>query len=542
MFNKVIITVLFLSVGIRCANADDVEADPSHYAFHPMSIMSLGLGFNPSDITRTKIRCIVADPVDLESGSISTVFSTQLVTNHEQLQSSLGMDSKIDASYLIFKGSATFNFHYSVSSSDDSATVVVSAVSEFGRKGLSPPKLTVEAKQIVGNSSLFANTCGTRFVNIEHRGASVSAIVTIRGLTKEEKTTLVTGVTGEGGWGPLSAAGSTQFQAELAKAVKTGRADIQVVSTGGNGFGGLGDTVKALAATPESLPAIQTALGIYISQFNSSNSVPIGFDVESMEALGWAPATDNLWTLQLERKLRALVQAYRETRDALGAVAAIKAKADVRASLMTADQIAAMDSATPAWESRLDEIAGAYQKCKTRADDGQFDCALIAAPANLTLLPPVPVPPRALFIVIADDARLDEISSRAIVYDNSAPLLDRVSIVRPGSHAARIVFSVVGEYLVSCNLQFRGDPSPKSLHALAITPNGSDFPIATDTGLAGMMADIFSFTTVSVPRGKGVFFLRIRDSLGRVFDLDIYEAEWSSNPPFSDMKANYTAY
>ena len=163
------------------------------------------------------------------------------------------MNSKIDASYLIFKGGAKFNFRYTASSAEDSATVIVNAESEFGRKDLVHPKLTPEAQKIVANSALFARTCGSRFVNIKRRGASVSAILTIHGLTKEEKTSISGGVTGEGGWGPLSGSASANFEAELAKAAKVGHADIQVVATGGNGFGGLGDTVKALASLPESL-------------------------------------------------------------------------------------------------------------------------------------------------------------------------------------------------------------------------------------------------------------------------------------------------
>jgi hypothetical protein len=443
----------------------------------------------------------------------------------------------------VFKGGANFSFRYTASSSDDSATVIVNAVSEFGRKALVRPRLTIEAQNLVGDSALFARTCGSRFVNIERRGASVSAILTIRGMTKEEKTSISSGVSGEGGWGPLSASASAKFEAELAKAVKTGRADIQVVATGGNGFGGLGDTVKALASLPESLPAIQSALSVYITQFNSGNAVPIGFWVESMEAVGFKPSVDDIWTLQLERKLRALVTAYRETSAALVSASSIAHKTDVRSALMSEGEIAAMTAATTDWESKLDEIAEAYQKCKIPdLSNHHYQCNLVAAPSNLSLVPPVPVGPSALFRVLADEELLGEEQSRAIVYDNSAPLIDRVSVFRPGSHTAKIVFSVSGHYLVSCNLLFRGNPSQKSILGLSITGDRGNFPIATEAGLAGIMSNIFKFTTTTVPDGNGTFFLRIRDSLGRVFDLDVYEADWNSNSPFGNMKGQYISY
>ena len=209
---------------------------------------------------------------------------------------------------------------------------------------------------------------------------------------------------------------------------------------------------------------------------------------------------------------------------------------------MSDDQVAAMKAATTDWEGRLDEIADAYRQCKILDVSNHYQCKSVSAPSNLSLVPPVPVGPHALFRVLADGVLLGEEQSRAVVYDNSAPLIDRVSVIRPGTRSAEIVFSVSGHYLVSCNLQFRGTPTSKSIVGLSISGEGADFPIATETGLAGIMSDIFKFTTSTVPSGKGTFFLRIRNSLGRVFDLDVYEAEWTSNPPFANMSATYVAY
>src|ERR1700730_13915370 len=112
---------------ISLPSAAEQEPDPSFYAFHPMSTMSLGTGFSPSDVGRSKIRCIEGEESPLEKGALATQFTTKLVTNSEQLQTSLGLDTKIDASYLVYKGGASFSFKYSMSSSEDSATLVVTA-------------------------------------------------------------------------------------------------------------------------------------------------------------------------------------------------------------------------------------------------------------------------------------------------------------------------------------------------------------------------------------------------------------------------------
>jgi hypothetical protein len=49
------LTLTYLIIGQQATFAQqstDVDADPSYYAYHPMSVMSLGLGFNPSDISQ----------------------------------------------------------------------------------------------------------------------------------------------------------------------------------------------------------------------------------------------------------------------------------------------------------------------------------------------------------------------------------------------------------------------------------------------------------------------------------------------------------
>ena len=533
--------LLVVSVGQALCQVQ-VEADPSYYDFHPMSVMTLGVGFLPNNVSDPKIPCIVAQHVDLESGALGTQFFTNLVTNSEQLKYALSLDGKVDASYLAFKGGATFSFKTAFSSEEDSATLVIQARSEYGRKGLSPPQLTDDAQKLLSaDPTAFAKKCGTRFVDIERRGASADAIITLFGLSREEKNSITTSASGSGGWGALSASGTVNFQAELQKATKTGRATIQVVATGGSGIGALGDTIKGLSAHPDSLAAIESALSIYLNQFTSQNSVPIGFHVAKMEdAFGWNPSNADLWTIQKERKLRAIVEAYRSTADAIETASAMSAGKDIRVPIMTSAEITAVVEAVPAWQRLLDQMAEAHKKCKQNQDLNA--CEDITAPPSLSLIPPIPSPPHASFRVLADAELLGEIESRSIVYDSGSGLLDRVHNLRPDATTASIVFLIEGSRLLTGNLMFRGQPRSTSLTGLAVKEQGARLEIATNDHLSGVMSDIFNFTTKTTPKGNGVFFIRLRDSLGRVFDLELYEANWNSSPPYSNMSGAYPYY
>jgi hypothetical protein len=87
------LTLPYLMIGQQAAFArrsNAVEAYPSYYAYHPRSVMSLGLGFNPSDISQAKIRCIHAEVNCLENGALTTEFATLYITNYEQTQAGYG--------------------------------------------------------------------------------------------------------------------------------------------------------------------------------------------------------------------------------------------------------------------------------------------------------------------------------------------------------------------------------------------------------------------------------------------------------------------
>ena len=123
-----------------------------------------GLGFAPNDVAAPKVRCISSEAGPLEPGALGTSFSTVSVTNSEQLRSAVGLDSKVDASYLVFSGGSQFNLKHESQFEAQSSTVVVTAQTEFGRIALKPPiALTAEAKQLLAEPQKFARTLWNSF-------------------------------------------------------------------------------------------------------------------------------------------------------------------------------------------------------------------------------------------------------------------------------------------------------------------------------------------------------------------------------------------
>jgi hypothetical protein len=148
------------------ALASTLGSGPNYFSYHPMSIMSLGLGYSPEDLSQAKLRAIEYTERAAEGGALNTEFAIVLVTDSAQLKDALHLDLKVDASYLVFKGSSSFAYDQSALFSADSATVVISATSEYARLTMEGAHLSKEAKALInaGQMADFERTYGSRYV------------------------------------------------------------------------------------------------------------------------------------------------------------------------------------------------------------------------------------------------------------------------------------------------------------------------------------------------------------------------------------------
>jgi hypothetical protein len=527
-----------MGVIVSRASAQIIEADPIFYSFHPRSAMSLGVGFTPNDVARPKIRCIEAASLPLEPGALFTQFSTTLVTNSEQLRQALSIDAKIDASYLSFGGGANFSFSDSSAFSSDAITVIISATTEFGRIALGPPKLTPTAAAVLKDGAKFANTCGTRFVQIEHRGAAVYTIVTLSSVTNEDQSAIKAGLAAHGGWGPLNGSAATNFQNELSRAAHSGRLSVQVVATGGSGFGSLSDLIVAASTKSNSLDEIKKALGNFLKDFKAENAAPIGYQVASMELLGWNPSSVNLWNEYKERKLRTIVAIYRHETTTIDQINSIISDAhpDPRAALMSKEAIAALKAALPKLEEYQRALALAHTSCKADVSSAGDKCKLPERPtASIDALPSIPDPPASVWTVITDAGPLDPIQSRAIIeVQPFSPLLPRARIYKQAATSARLVLKINGHYLSAASLKARADDAKVTLDSLPITSNGAQYTF-WDSSIdwlpfgcplpSSAQAEWNHFVEANLRHGPkervAILFYDVADQFGRHFPIDV---------------------
>lgn len=385
-----LIAVLYKSVA--AAQGAQPLADPSYYSFYPSSPLHLGAGFNPNDVSQSKVDCIsfVSKPLDSDA-TLTTSLSQSVVLSTDQLKQTLSIDSKLDASYLSFSGGASFNFVSDSLFSDNSLTVVITAASEYGRLGTDSPTLKPEYTHLLINSAQFQSVCGSRFVDIERRGASVSAILTIYGLSKEDHDSVTTALSASGGWGPFSGSASASLSQDIKRASQNNELNVQVVATGGTGLSGLADLIRADAPSDDAIDAIKTALAKYIQGFSAPNAAPIGFHVTDMSFAGWNPENADLWTDYKETILRNIVTDYRAAASILQDANGVLAGTDPRRTAVPHTDDPAIRALVSTYTDRLMKLAQAYAACQADTTTSGTNCT---DPTFTDVPNPIPKPPQ----------------------------------------------------------------------------------------------------------------------------------------------------
>lgn len=523
--------------------------EPTYFGYHPMSPMALGRGVSVHDPGADYKKCVIGIPEAQSPGGASdTKIDMLLVTNSSQLREALKLDLQVDASYLAFKGGVKFNYSYESLFNDHSMVVTVTASSEYPTIKLSADAaLSDSARALLKDGRAFAAACGTHYVSTERPGSSVSAIVSISGMSSSEKKDISAEMNASGGWGPLSASAAAKFQQQLSRASQSGRARIQVVATGGEGFAQLGEVVSKLSAGENSLPAITQALNQYMKQFNAANSGRIGFWVRSMRDFGWDSTAVDLWSDYKARRVLAITDRYRHTASMIDSAQGIVAGTDARSPIVTDAQKKQLPAVIVKLEKYLGDLGKVHATCtKATPDQAESVCEIPPMPAALSdAIPDLPPPPNGYFnvaIVRANGSTdtWDSVESRSLVYDRPK-LTDRVAFLRgegfleavrvqqPGVKQASLVFALTGSHIVSAAMKSRDVTGAIVTIGAIPLSNGqtvSIFSSIDDQGQIRPSADfIGKMLTDAIGTkplaDKSEFYLDVRDRLGRTIVVPV---------------------
>lgn len=481
------------------SRATAAEGDPSSYLYHPQSTLALGRGFSPSDTTAAKFPCISFVATKMDPGPPSTSFKFSYVTSQAQLSSALGLDAKIDASYLTFSGNATFKFETAATFDAKTINVVVQGRSDYGRWGIDPnAKLVADAIALLGDGAAFEKKCGSRYVAVEHRASSVFAIITLSNVRADQRDAFIADMGGGGGWGPLTAKAQTRFSLELRRAVGQGRVVLSVLATGGTGLSGLKDTLTSASAQTDNLTAILAGLGTFLGGFSESNAAAVQYDVASMNHFGWSESALDPWTDLQETRLHEIVAAYRTISSDLAQAKGIVNNTDVRSQLygvITKQSIATM---IPYLEGRLTDLASDYRKCKLHAT-GILDTDCPSVSPYSFSLPPLPDPPSVEYWGTLTFAQPDATTGkryRSLSSDETGLILKTpegsrlmiASMLDPRAIAVSATTGVSGSYVQTMRYSYF-EPTSDGAHADDEWKMTLDTPVSSGTGWIWLIED-----------------------------------------------------
>jgi hypothetical protein len=523
-----------------------IEGDPQRYRYHPRTALALGLGFDPADPTSPKRPAIIATKEELDAGAPGTHLAMTYVREWDQLNFAMKVDSKVDASFLAFKGNSNYQIDVSTAFQSNSITVVLTAESDFGRWGLSADaKLNEDAKKYLSNGREFARIFGSRYVVMERRGASVSAVITLSSVREEYKASFDAEFGASGGWGDLSAGAKTKFHAALSKASKEDRLTVQVGATGGIGLAALKETIEKLSIEKDATDAILKALASSLGGFNKTNASPVEYVVASMDYFGWDPTANDVWTDDKERKLRDLAAAYREAGVQLDFANTIENGTCPLNKVMEQKYVGWIRYKVAIKNDYLlpyiSKIEGAHKKCKT---DPTADCevplrdfAEILGQEERWMLRP----PQALFYVRGVTAGKHLFNFN---YFQSGAILR----ARKGNRVAVAKTFVPETVSVFIGLNIQGSLFASSL-AVFQYADGSTFA-SDEHGAAGTLSYlwaqepmeegdpyknqyyedlIYNFLAQHSGSFEGVEIVQVRDEMERVFRVPICHVAWTAD-------------
>jgi hypothetical protein len=429
-------------------------ADPNYYGYYPGTVMSLGIGLSPEDLTAPKVKCIDSQRTPLDRGALSTRFYVFAVSSAYEMKQAQKLDARVDASYLTVSAEGHYEVNDQRDYSGSDLTLVITAESEFPRQGLSPPiKLRTDAATLLHNDvKEFDRTCGSRLIVAEREGSKVSAIVTIRDVKSDVRNKVRAGASISGGYGPIS--GTAKFEAgkELNNASSEHRVEVEIASTGGEGFGKLAGTIAALS----SFEAIQGELAKYLGSFTLTNPAPIGFFVGSMP--GRNVPNEDLWSDEKTAKLGLLSSAYRTSKALSNQIDAVLRHDDPRSHVFKPDQMDQLLAFKPKLDHYLSQIAKTHRVCLQDSGVNEAACTVSESHPNTpAFFLPITTRPYLEIGIIVDGVLLNSTRAAAVLGDpGGGTILDRVKRRDGNARSATVVIVVNDNYLLDATVWLGG--------------------------------------------------------------------------------------
>jgi len=386
---------------------------------------------------------------DLDHGTaLSTRARLFVAKSANEVRTALNLDQEIDAHVLVFSGNSHYTIDFSRAVSADSATLVFDFWTVYGRLGIKNWKLTQYAQSLTSDPKSFERLCGSRLVYMIERAASVAAIVTIHNIDEHTKVQLNMNIGGGVDVDLFSGNAKLGLTGALDTASRNGDLEIQVVSTGGAGFGALSDSMKAMVGNKDAsdtYKAITDALASYVAKFANDNAAPIGFHVGPFP--DYQAQFGDLWSQQKREKLLDLVDTYRQVTADISDAKGI-GDGDPRTDFLSPDQVSQTKIAVSKLLHYADLLALAHSNCLATSAGALQPCNL---PPDRPFLPGflyrIDRMPSSFALVVDGEvwrrARADEVLGDP----GPGDLLTHVRIRKPTAQSAYLTVAFDSPYI-----------------------------------------------------------------------------------------------
>jgi len=250
-------------IALGCSSVANASHPQGNYGYFPGLPIAIGKGFTPKAPMNDHQMCfrgLKTTPVN-SGGNDGTEVRLNLVKGTQSIKKVLGIDSKIDASYLVFKGGGEFNLDLDTDISREDIHVVIQGKSDYSGSTLdfSDASYLPDIQRLLdqGNHREVIRRCGPELINTVRRGSSVAVIITIKGLSRDEQNKYDLKVSASGGIGPLSANGSYALNNLMSSSTSNRRLSFQAFVKGGTGVNALSTLVGSLIASPKDLSELK---------------------------------------------------------------------------------------------------------------------------------------------------------------------------------------------------------------------------------------------------------------------------------------------
>lgn len=286
------------------------------YGYLPGASIVMGQGFSISSPLASTAPCLenpraFTNP-NRDIGQ-ETAVTMQVVTSTSALKTVLGIDTEMDASVLSFSGGGSLDFSSDIDITENDATVVIQGRTQYGDDllDLSDLKYIPNAQTLIdkGNLEGFKNLCGNELISQVSYGNQISIVVSIHGLTDDEKISINSSAQASGGFDVLSASARSKINSMIEHSSTSTDVRMQAFVRGGEGLPDLKDLVAETMSNNPNLDQLAHGISNIFQQLTPQNAAVIGFTTQPYPGVDLSDV--NLMGVLKTQFLESLVTRFR---------------------------------------------------------------------------------------------------------------------------------------------------------------------------------------------------------------------------------------